>query len=271
MVKSLKNIVLSVFLISFLLFSLSACSNQNGVKSLEIEVRQIAKLNYYVGEYFSLQGIKVYAKLKNGKVQIIDFANQNNSNENGYTYNKYKIPLTSLDKKIVFSFKGKTASIDIEVTKYITQAPKESDISYHITSHSITILSLQNAEYKIGDSDWQDGNTFGGLLAGQEYVIKVRYKETDSTFASNELTLKVTTNKGIQEAVAESDFVISKSGTTITIQEISGCEYRINNSEWTENNIFENLTLGQNYDVQIRKKATKRLNPSATTTKTIAL
>lgn len=271
MAKSLKNIVISMFLIIFLMLSFSACGNQEKIKSLEIVVNESAKVHYYVGEYVSLQGIQIYAKLHNGKKNIIDFANGNDASQNGYTYNKYKKPLTAQDSNVIFTYKGKSVSLSIEVSKHITQAPSESDVSFYVTSNSITILSLQNAEYKIGDSDWRDSNTFGGLLAGEQYKITVRYKETESNLASSELTLQVTTNKGIQEAVAEKDFVITKSGNAITIQAISGCEYRLNNGEWTENNIFENLTLGQNYDVQIRKKETQRLNASATTTKTIIL
>ena len=125
--------------------------------------------------------------------------------------------MTALDDKVVFEHKGKAASLSIVVLKRQVQAPNENEITLSISTTSITILNMQNAEAKIGQCQWQDSMTFGGLLPGRTYTIEVRYKETEFTFASTVTTIQVATNKLLQSAIDDDDFVVSVNGNTIVV------------------------------------------------------
>ncbi|MCL2168105.1 MAG: DUF4465 domain-containing protein [Lentimicrobiaceae bacterium] len=49
----------------------------------------------------------------------------------------------------------------------------------------------------------------------------------------------------------------SKTETSITLNEITGCEYRINENNWQESNIFNNLSPNTTYGFEARKKETE--------------
>ena len=213
------------------------------------------------------------AELGDGTKESVIFADNNDANNDGYTYDKYKKPLTVEDTVVTFSYGGKTATQNITVLKRNVQAHTKQEVLYTTSSNSITITSLSGAEYKIGDGVWQDSNTFGGLGAGRTYSISVRYKETDATYASEVTTVQITTSKGIQSAISESELQITfDSPTQITISPIEGAEYSIDGGDtWQDSNVFTDMTAGATYDVSIRRKETDTMNPSAATTKTIVM
>ena len=56
---------------------------------------------------------------------------------------------------------------------------------------SITVKSIANAEYRLGDSDWQDSNVLTGFT-GLNYVeVYMRIKSTESSFATEEIGVKL--------------------------------------------------------------------------------
>ena len=272
MIKTRNGIITllaGVLLATMVLFA--GCGGKD-VDNLEVTT-QPTKTTYYVGEYFDARGMILVAELKDGSTQSIAFAENNNSSNDGYTYDKYKQPLTTEDTTITFTYKGKTATVNITVLKRNVQAPTVDEIRYSTTSHSITITSLSGAEYRLEDGAWQDSSTFGGLLAGRTYNITVRYKATDATNASSETTVQITTSKDLQSAIEEDALQIThNSPTSITIAPIEGAEYSIDGGDtWVDTNVFEDLTPGATYQVSVRMKETDTLNPSDATTKTIVM
>ena len=269
--KSIISYIAVAMLIVATVVLFAACGGKK-VESLQVTT-QPTKTTYYVGEYFDSRGMILTAELGDGTKESVIFADNNDANNDGYTYDKYKKPLTVEDTVVTFSYGGKTATQNITVLKRNVQAPTEQEVLYTTSSNSITITSLSGAEYKIGDGVWQDSNTFGGLGAGRTYSISVRYKETDATYASEVTTVQITTSKGIQSAISESELQITfDSPTQITISPIEGAEYSIDGGDtWQDSNVFTDMTAGATYDVSIRRKETDTMNPSAATTKTIVM
>ena len=268
--KSIYFVMVAImFLATMAIFA--GCGDKK-VANIEVTSNP-TKTTYYVGEYFDTSGMVLTAEYKDGTKDSIKFADNNDPNNDGYTYDKYKVQLTQNDTTITFSYGGQSTTLQITVLKKTVLAPKVEDIKYYTTSNSITITSLSGAEYKLNDGIFVDSNTFGDLRPGQTYTITVRYKETDANYASPETSISITTSKELQSAVPESAFLITKlSPTSIEIEAVEGAEYSINGgSTWQDSNIFEGMTPGETYDVSIRMKETDTKNASAVTTKTIVM
>lgn len=268
-IKSTALFFLATALVIVTALSFAGC-DQNKISKLVIDSTS-AKTQYYVGDYFELGGLRVLAELSNGKNEIVKFADNNKASNGGYTIDLYKKQLATADTSVTIKYKGKTAKVEISVQKRDVQMPNASEIAYSATANTITIQGLVNAEYKISDGIWQDSNTFGGLDAGKTYKITIRYKETDAQNASDSVDIEITTAKGLQGTILESQILVTLSPTSITVQPIAGAEYRLDNGEWQDSNVFADLTPGQKYDVKVRRKETATLNPSAETTKTYTL
>lgn len=48
----------------------------------------------------------------------------------------------------------------------------------------------------------------------------------------------------------------SRTATSITLNVVSGCEYRIGNGNWQDSNVFSGLSIATNYTFYARKKET---------------
>lgn len=77
----------------------------------------------------------------------------------------------------------------IQVLKAQQAAPKAPELESR-GHNSITLKAIPDnangakAQYRLGDGAWQDSPTFDGLTAGEEYVFRARYAETENYIAS---------------------------------------------------------------------------------------
>ncbi len=121
-------------------------------------------------------------------------------------------------------------------------------------------------EYKRGDGAWEtlyEGNrTYFAAVETIDSFVSVTYRVTASQTDVNRtyrpslagVTEELTVAKGVYAfapiltAVAEL--------TKITVDAVDGCEYRLNDGEWQDSNVFEGLAANTEYTVSIRFKGT---------------
>ena len=147
-IKSKSVCYILVFaIILFTALLLSGC-DKNKVVDLQITSLP-TKTTYFAGEYFEIYGLIITAEYADGSFDSIKFADNNDSQNSGYTYDKYKTPLKVDDTCVTFSYGGKTVSVEIDVIKKTLSAPNIENLKYTVTSNSITLGVISNAEYKI--------------------------------------------------------------------------------------------------------------------------
>ena len=81
---------------------------------------------------------------------------------------------------------------------------------------SIIVSEVSGQEYKLGeDGAWQDSSAFTGLNAGTDYTISIRTAATEDDFASETVSVSVTTlNENGSGIVADGETAILPDGTT---------------------------------------------------------
>ena len=152
-------------------------------------------------------------------------------------------------------------SIEVTLDKLTLDAPQFTITSYNATS--ITVTPIENAEYSLNGTVWQDSNVFENLTPGTMYTIYARYKETATNYQSEYNQNSVTLPK--ETAVMPNIYGFEAvTDTTITIPYAQGVEYSLNGTDWQDENTFSNLTPNTEYTVYYRTKETAILYPSAT-------
>lgn len=99
-----------------------------------------------------------------------------------------------------------TITADLTVGQYVPrpEAPAQDLLAAaEITDTSITLHTIEGAEYSMDGITWQDSPTFTGLTSGTEYTLYVRYKETDNDLASKSSSIKLNTT------ITYTDFVVT--------------------------------------------------------------
>ena len=79
---------------------------------------------------------------------------------------------------------GPTATYDIFIDKS-TPATPAAPIAVSRTENSVTFIANSKNEFSKDDGDWQDSETFTGLVRGNSYTFKTRVKEKEKTRASD--------------------------------------------------------------------------------------
>ncbi len=60
----------------------------------------------------------------------------------------------------------------------------------------------------------------------------------------------------ISQSAPSAPTMESRTATSITLNVVSGCEYRIGNGNWQDSNVFSGLSIATNYTFYARKKET---------------
>lgn len=242
--------------------------NDDKVKSISITTDPI-KITYLAGEKFDATGMIITVEYKNGKSEAIKFADNNDPSNEGYTYDVYKKNLTIEDTQVVFAYKDKKVTLKITVNKRNVDAPKAEQITYIALNGALTVTPIDGAEYKLGATDWQDSNIFSGLTNGSTYDLSVRFKASEINNASEITTITGIKVMGTQNAVSESDFKVTSTDTTITIEEIEGAEYKLDNGEWGSAREFTGLSANTSHTIYVRMAATEALLASEAIAKSV--
>ncbi len=91
------------------------------------------------------------------------------------------------------------------------------------TDTTVTLVAKSGYEYSKDGVNWQSSNVFNGLQSATQYNFYQRFKETDTTYASEvSLVLVVTTNSSVPTSTTSTKFTVSGSqiskitaGTTV--------------------------------------------------------
>ncbi len=126
------------------------------------------------------------------------------------------------------------------------EAPPAPEVFY-VTSSSVTLVSEEGLEYSLGGEAWQSNPEFFSLTPNTTYEFYVRYAETADTYASlpSPATL-VTTHKDAPPPPSKPTCV-SISDTTVILNAVVGCEYRVNGGEWQNSPVFTGLSPETQY------------------------
>lgn len=157
-----------------------------------------------------------------------------------------------------------TASVELEgytagtathtfKTKPATPA---SPVATKVTASSITINSVSGCEYMIAgdgvEAAWGSETTFNGLTPETEYVISIRVEETEKAYPSDAASISVTTLVAPNDKAA-APVLADKTETSITVNEVEGVEFSINNgSTWQTAGKFTGLKKDTAYTIVAR-------------------
>ena len=137
------------------------------------------------------------------------------------------------------------------------------------TGTSITLNIIIGCEYRRDDEDWQDSPEFTGLSPVTSYTFYARKKETPTLYPSpSSAGTSITTDKDNQ-ATPSAPTLASKTGNSITLNVITGCEYRKDDGPWQDSPTFTSLSPVTSYTFYARKKETPTLYPSLSSTGTL--
>ncbi len=128
-------------------------------------------------------------------------------------------------------------------------------VAKKITATSIEISAVSGCEYRIDGKAYQTSNVFTGLTPDTFYKIEMRYAETSTHYASPAATLSVKTLKTADPAnKADVPVLLNKTESTITVKEIDGVEFSINDgATWQASGVFTGLKADTTYTVIARK------------------
>ena len=117
-------------------------------------------------------------------------------------------------------------------------------------------------EYKRDNGAWQDSPEFTGLSPVTVYTFYARKKETPTLYPSpSSVGATISTDKESQDAPS-APTLASKTGNSITLNVITGCEYKKDDGPWQDSPAFTGLNPVTSYTFYARKKETPTLHPS---------
>ena len=115
------------------------------------------------------------------------------------------------------------------------------------TSSSVTLVEIEGYEYRMEGGNWQTSPVFTGLSPATTYAFSQRIRETSDSLPSAEsVQLQVTTEKNAGKT-APKPTVAAVTSTSVTLNEVSGCEYRVGNGAWQTSPLFEGLSPATSY------------------------
>lgn len=137
------------------------------------------------------------------------------------------------------------AAGDIKTTTVKTKKASVKPVATRVENTKITLKYISGYKYKISGQSWQTSNVFTGLSANTSYTFyQINASNTDYG-TSLALTVKTKTNatptipSKYSVPTAKEENI---TNTTITLDAISGYEYKINNGSWQTSNVFTGLS-----------------------------
>lgn len=160
----------------------------------------------------------------------------------------------------------KTASVAFSIIPgTISASADDVTLAYDGTSHGISVNVTNPASgYTIKYGETSDGCTLDSSPAitnVKDSPKTVYYKVTAPNYNDITGSAKITINKADQTAPS-APTKESATGTSITLAEVEGCEYKMNDGKWQESPTFTGLEAGTSYTFYQRLKGDDNHNPS---------
>ncbi|MDI9469943.1 MAG: hypothetical protein QM296_07035 [Bacillota bacterium] len=121
-----------------------------------------------------------------------------------------------------------------------------------LTDTSITLEEITGAEYRLNDGAWQTDPEFTGLSPNTTYNLYARLAETDTHLASPESPVTTATTLKSAQTAPTAPVVATLTDTSITLEEIAGAEYRLNDGAWQTDPEFTGLSPNTTYKLYVR-------------------
>ncbi|MDI9497232.1 MAG: LPXTG cell wall anchor domain-containing protein, partial [Bacillota bacterium] len=121
-----------------------------------------------------------------------------------------------------------------------------------LTDTSITLEEITGAEYRLNDGAWQTNPEFTGLSPNTTYNLYARLAETDTHLASPESPVTTATTLKSDQTAPAAPVVVVLTDTSITLEEITGAEYRLNDGAWQTDPEFTGLSPNTTYKLYVR-------------------
>ncbi len=115
----------------------------------------------------------------------------------------------------------------------------------------------------MGSGSWQSSPTFSGLSPATSYTFYQRYAETSTAYVSATSVGKTVTTEKRTVSAPSAPTVKSKTATSVTLNSVSGCEYRMGSGSWQSSPTFSGLSYATEYTFYIRYKETDTAHASA--------
>ncbi len=152
---------------------------------------------------------------------------------------------------------GNAISSSSDMTLKNSQNAPDIKAAKVVTSTSIEIPSVAGGEYRIEgegieNTAWGSVTKFTDLTPDTLYAIYIRFKETDSKYASAETKVTVRTLMSAKPGKPDAPVLADKDMTSITVQEKAGIQYSINLVDWQDGNKFTGLKAGETYSIYAR-------------------
>lgn len=168
---------------------------------------------------------------------------------------KQNIHYLKSDVEEAYTALGKQA---ISVNRTLPSAP----VLETKTADTIVLKTDAEYEYKMDDGAWQDSGEFKNLIPGNTYKFYRRLKATDTEDAGEQsAALTVATDKLTADAPA-APALASKTHNTVTLNAVSGCEYKRDGGAWQKSPVFTGLNGFTEYTFYQRLAETATHNAS---------
>ncbi len=124
------------------------------------------------------------------------------------------------------------------------------------TDTTVTLTAKSGYEYRTENGKWQDSNVFTGLTPNISYSFYQRIKRTNTHYESATSEPLVVTTYKSTVAKPSAPTLADKTDTTVTLTAKSGYEYKKDNGEWQDSNVFGGLSPNTTYNFYQRIKET---------------
>lgn len=152
---------------------------------------------------------------------------------------------------------GTKISSSSDITLKNSQNAPDIKAAKAVTSTSIEVSSVAGGEYKIEgpgveNTAWGAATKFTDLNPDTLYTVSIRFKETESKYASAETKITVRTLKSAKPGKPEKPVLENVDMNSFTLKETSGVQYSLDLVNWQDSNKFTGLKAGETYSVYAR-------------------
>lgn len=159
----------------------------------------------------------------------------------------------------------KSAGLTVTTPKNTVAAPTKP-VAVKVTQTSVTLAAYAGYEYSMDGQTWQNSNVFTGLSLEKTYTFYQRVAATSTSYASEKSAALTVTTLPKADCLnkAEKPILVNASNNSITLLNIEGYEYKIDNGAWQPTPVFDYLKWGESYTLYQRIKETSTHKASAT-------
>ncbi len=130
--------------------------------------------------------------------------------------------------------------LSITTDKYNVTKPSAPTYS-NKTDTTVTLVEKSGYEYKVNNGAWQTSNVFTGLSPATEYNFYQRVAETYTSYASESSVAAIIITDKSNTSKPSAPTLSSKTDTAVTLLNVVGYEYRMDNGAWQTSNVFGGL------------------------------